>query len=220
MVRANKVRDSVKLLERVDKVARGAAMMTETQVERTFIDGTAELVPNYVLEQVCYDNFAWFGVPRYDDDELAFAREVKKTCPAGADCIGAKYDDDVAAWVEEASCKGTLPLNDFLVPLVHTTGFMAGSSDVGDVSWETPTAQIHVTAFISGAPGHSWQNVSSGGGTIGHKSLLHAGKVLAAAAIDLYEDPQLLGAAREEFDKRTRSGYVCPIEKDAVPTVI
>ena len=39
MVRANKVRDSVKLLARVDKIAEGAALMTETTFERIFIDG-------------------------------------------------------------------------------------------------------------------------------------------------------------------------------------
>jgi aminobenzoyl-glutamate utilization protein B len=38
MVRANKVTDSVKLLERVDKIAQGAALMTETRFDRTFID--------------------------------------------------------------------------------------------------------------------------------------------------------------------------------------
>ena len=97
---------------------------------------------------------------------------------------------------------------------------MAGSSDVGDVSWQTPTAQIHVAAFVSGAPGHSWQNVSCGGSSIGHKALLHAGMVLSGAAIDLYENPQLLEKARQEFAKRTRGGYVCPIEEGAVPVAV
>ena len=46
MVRANKLRDSIKLLARVDKIAQGAALMTETTMERQFIDGTAELLPN------------------------------------------------------------------------------------------------------------------------------------------------------------------------------
>ena len=84
----------------------------------------------------------------------------------------------------------------------------------------TPTAQIHCAGFVSGAPGHSWQNVSCGGSSIGHKALLLAGKVLALSAIDLYEKPELLKEARAEFEKRTESGYVCPIEEGAKPIAI
>lgn len=221
MVRANKVADSVKLLKRVDKIAQGAALMTETQFDRTFIDGTAELVPNFVLEELLYRNFSEIGAPAYTQEEQAFARAVKETCPADeAPGIGARFDTQAAKQVKELSASGTRPLNDFLAPLVHSTGFVPGSSDVGDVGWQTPTAQIHVSAFISGAPGHSWQNVSSGGSSIGDKALLHAGKVLSCAAIELYEDTGILKKAREEFEERTRGGYVCPIEPDAVPIAI
>ena len=115
---------------------------------------------------------------------------------------------------------GTIPINNYLMPLYHSTAFCAGSTDVGDVSWQTPTAQIQCAGFVSGAPGHSWQNVSCGGSSIGHKALLLAGKVLALSAIDLYEKPELLKEARAEFEKRTESGYVCPIEEGAKPITI
>jgi len=226
MVRANRVRDSVKLLARVDKIAQGAALMTETTVVRSFIDGTAELVPNYILEDVLYRNFSDIvketGLPAYTKEERVLAEQIKQLCPEGesAPGIGAMFDAQVQRYSREESQSGTKPLNDYLIPPVHTEGFVAGSTDVGDVSWQTPTAQIHVCAFVSGAPGHSWQNVSTGGSGIGDKALLLAGKVLAAAAVDLYEDPTLLRRAREEFEGRTADGYVCPIEKDAVPTVI
>ena len=221
MVRANKVRDSVKLLKRVDKIAQGAALMTETTFTRTFIDGTAELVPNFVLEELLQKCFEESGIPQFSKEEEAFAAEVKRTCPV---CehpgIGSAFDEDAAEYAYRESEAGQKPLNTFLMPLVHTTGFVAGSSDVGDVSWQTPTAQIHVTAFVSGAPGHSWQNVSCGGSSIGDKALLHAGKVLAKAAVELFENPALLKKAREEFEQRTKGGYVCPIEPDAVPAAI
>lgn len=226
MVRANKVRDSVKLLARVDKIAQGAALMTETQFERIFIDGTAELVPNYTLEEVLYRNFEEIlgteGFPAASAEEMELARQIKDQCPEGesAPGIGALFDENARRVAEKKSCSGTKALNDFLNPLVHTEGFVAGSTDVGDVSWQTPAAQIHVTAFVSGAPGHSWQNVSTGGSGIGDRALLLAGKVLAASAIDLLEDPSLLQDAREEFEKRTAEGYVCPIEKDAKPRTI
>ena len=110
-------------------------------------------------------------------------------------------------------------MNDFLLPLYQRDAFNPGSTDVGDVSWQTPTGQIHAAAWPNGAPGHSWQNVSIGRTDIGRRAALHAGKVLAAAAIDLLENPALLDAAKAEFERQTASGYTCPIPADAVPTV-
>lgn len=106
-------------------------------------------------------------------------------------------------------------MNDFLAPLYQGEAFSAGSTDVGDVSWQTPTAQIHVASWPNGCPGHSWQNVSCDGTSIGRKAAVHAAKVLAATAVDLYEEPDLIAEARAEFEKRTSSGYICPIPEDA-----
>ena len=41
-----------------------------------------------------------------------------------------------------------------------------------------------------------------------------------ASAIDLIEDPELLKAAREEFKRRAKGGYTCPIEPETVPTAL
>ena len=110
-------------------------------------------------------------------------------------------------------------MNDFLLPLYQGDVFRPGSTDVGDVSWQTPTAQIQVAAWPNGCPGHSWQNVSCDRTDIGHKAAVHAGKVLSAAAIDLFNEPAVLEAAKAEFCRRTAGGYVCPIPPDAVPIV-
>lgn len=225
MVRANQVRDTVRLLKRVDKIAQGAALMTETDLERVPIDGTAELVPNFTLEEALHKNFAELiereGLPDYTPEERALAEAIKTHCPVQPTPGNSPLlDSAVAALVREKTDGGRRALNDFLIPPVHSTGFVAGSTDVGDVSWQTPTAQIHTAAFVSGAPGHGWQNVSTGGSSIGDKALLLAGKVLAMTAIDMYEDPQLLEKARAEFNGRTKEGYVCPIEEGAVPRII
>ena len=110
-------------------------------------------------------------------------------------------------------------MNTFLMPLYQDKAFNPGSSDVGDVSWQCPTAQIHVAAWPNGCPGHSWQIVSCGQTELGHKAAVHAGKVLAAAAIDLLTDSSLLGEAKAEFKKRTAEGYTCPTPADAVPII-
>ena len=46
-----------------------------------------------------------------------------------------------------------------------------------------------------------------------------AAKVIAATAIDLFEDPELLAAAKAEFLEKTKSGFVSPIEDGAVPAI-
>ena len=221
MVRANKVRDSVALQARLDKIARGAALMTETTFDRVFIDGTAELVPNYTLERLLYRVFGEVGLPEYTPEEEALASALRATYDVRtAPGIGPSFDADIAREVEERTHGLADALCRFILPEYHGTGFVAGSTDVGDVSWQTPAAQVHCVTFPFGAAGHSWQNVSCGGGSIGHKGLVTAAKVLACAAIELMEDGDTLAAARAEFEKRTAGGYVCPIEADAVPTAI
>lgn len=221
MVRANKVRDSVKLLARVDKIAQGAALMTETSFDRQFIDGTAELVPNYTLEELLYRIFNEVGLPEYTAGERQLAEELRKTYDVPvAPGIAAGFDADIAADVAERTNGLSDALCGFIMPEYHSAGFVAGSTDVGDVSWQTPAAQVHCVTFPFGAAGHSWQNVSCGGTSLGHKGLINAAKIIACAAIELMNDPETLQKARDEFARRTKSGYVCPIEPDAVPTAI
>ncbi len=222
MVRANMVKDSVALLKRVDDIAKGAALMTGTEFERVFIDGTAELLPNFCLEKLLYENFKQVGVVKYNREETAYAAHLKAAFPpAGkAPGTGARFDSDIAAQVEELSQNMTKPFNDFLMPMYSGTGFTPGSTDVGDVSWLTPTAQIETATWPAGVPGHSWQIVACGKSSFAHRAMLCAGKVLAGAAIDLIEKPELLDEARAEFEKRSKGGYVCPIEEGAVPTAL
>ena len=52
--------------------------MTETSFERVFIDGTAELLPNFTLEKLMYDNFEKIGVVQHNDEERAFAASFEK----------------------------------------------------------------------------------------------------------------------------------------------
>lgn len=222
MVRANKVADSVKLQARVDDIAKGAALMTGTEYERVFIDGTAETLPNYTLEKLVHAAFEEVGVPQYSEEELAFAKALKMTFPPAHELpgVGAHYDAQIAKTVKALTQDNTRVMNDFLMPQFSGEGFMPGSTDVGDVSWQTPTAQVYVAAWPTGAPGHSWQVVSCGKTSLAHKAIACAGKVLAAAAIALIDDPALLKAAQDEHKTRAESGYVCPIEADAVPIAI
>ena len=222
MVRANKVKDTVALQKRVDDIAKGAALMTGTSFERVFIDGTAELLPNFTLEKALYRNLCAAGVPDYSEEDYALAAALRKSYP-GSGIVGidgVRFDPAIAKAVKELSQNGEKPINDFIPPLYSGTTFTPGSTDVGDVSWLTPTSQINTVCWPAGVPGHSWQIVACGKSGLAHKGMLYAAKVLAATAIDLFEDEVLLAAATAEFAERAAEGYTCPIEPDAVPIAL
>ena len=221
MVRSNTVPETRKLLDRVDNIAKAAAMMSETTLTRRFIDGTANTIDNQILEDILYKNFEEIELPEYTEEEWTFAKELKKSyftdeLPG----FGAIHNSEIARIVREKTDNGNMALNDFLMPKYHSSEQSMGSTDVGDVSWQTPTGQINTVTWTSGSPGHSWQNVSMGKSSIAHKGLFLAAKVLAATAFDLFEHPDVLEKAKEEFIIKTKDGYICPIEKDAVPTAI
>ena len=94
---------------------------------------------------------------------------------------------------------------------------MAGSTDVGDVSWVCPTAQVNTACYASGTPGHSWQLVAQGKAPVAHAAMLQAGRVMAGTAIDLFEAPELLEKAKAEHAARVGDGYVCPIPAGVKP---
>ena len=221
MVRSNHVSEAVELQQRVDRIAQGAALMTDTAFHRQFIDGLADTVTNHTLEKLLHENFAALGVPSYTQEELTFADRLAATYSDGDSVPGAgsRYSEDYARAVREQRERAGHAMNDFLLPLYQGDVFRPGSTDVGDVSWQTPTAQIQVAAWPNGCPGHSWQTVSCDRTSIGHKAALHAGKVLAGAVIDLLSAPALLEEAGAEFRSRTACGYTCPIPADAVPVV-
>lgn len=215
MVRSKLVRDALALTERVDKIADGAALMTETSYERVFIDGCSNTVPNHTLEKLCYDNMLALPMIEYTDEERAYADKLKATYETyGLPGISTIYDKNAEKYVADMTDGGKKPLNDFVVPLYSGYHFSAGSTDVGDVSWQTPTVQVYTACFTAGAPGHSWQNVSCGKTSIGHKGLIYAAKIMAASAVDLFENPELLAAAKAEFAESAAAGYTCPIPAD------
>ena len=221
MLRSDNVPNAKKLMDRLDNIARGAALMTDTTMERRFIDGTSDTVPNTTLEQAIYRNMHSLGVPTYTEAELSFAAALRETYPHST-LPGSvwKVDEECIEEIFRLTQEGTKPLNDFLMPYRTSNQSKFGSTDVGDVSYQTPTAQLTAVTWTSNAPGHSWQNVSIGKHSIAHKGMLYAGKILCATAIDLLENNTLLEAARQEWIRKTCDGYTCPIEEGTVPKIL
>ena len=218
MVRSDTVRNAKVLLNRVNNIAKGAALMTDTTVTKRQIDGTSDTLSNQVLERLIHSNLLAAPLPVYTEDEIVYAKQLKATfVPTGLPGTMTDQNPQVKKIVAEKTDNGHAALNNFIMPYVPSSIFCPGSTDVGDVSWLTPTAQFTAVTWPSGSPGHSWQNVSCGKTGIGHKGLLLAAKVLAGTAADLMSNPKHLQDARMEFHVTAADGYDCPIGKDLEP---
>ena len=219
MVRAETVRKAKALLARVNDIAKGAALMSGTTVTWHQLDGTSDTLSNTVLEQLLYDNLVEAPMPEYTQNEWDFAAKLRATYPhEGLPGDNVDTNPVLKKEIAKLSDKGNKDINDFVVPYYPANPYSPGSTDVGDVSWLTPTAQFNTATWPSKVPGHSWQVVATGKTGIAHKGLLYAAKVLAGAAADLMEKPEILKSAREEFSETAAAGYDCPIGPEVVPS--
>ena len=199
--------------------------MTGTRMEMQFVKACSNLVDNTVIEEILQKNLEEVERVPYTDEEIAFAEKIAATYGGQKlelDAVLSRYEKSRKSMVEEVVTPYLrAPLNDFILPLMDVETAMAGSTDVGDVSWVCPTAQIGTVTEAAGTPGHSWQEVAQGKASVAHKGMLYAGKVMAGAAIDLLEDPDKIEEAKKELKKRLGGGsYVPPIPKDVRPMAI
>lgn len=184
--------------ERVEDAARGAALGTGTTVDWEIIHGNYELLPNEALGRAMQANFDAVGGVVYDDAETQFAHELGRTF-----ITGRPLSLDLASSVQ--------PFN----PNAPT---MSGSTDVGDVSWAVPTMGLRAATWVPGTSAHSWQAVACGGMSIGHKGMHVAAKTLALTAADLFEQPDVLAAAKAEWQRRRGEDFhYVPLLGDRAP---
>ena len=191
--------ESVRALhKRVDRVAQGAALMTDTTVTSRVTSAYSSLITIPTLQATANETLHDIPVPEATEEELAFAAALQKTFP---------LDREQSALPPYANAvKEPAP------PVAH-----GGSTDTADVSWVTPTVQLHIGTSVVGTPGHSWQSVANNRGTFAKKSMLFAGKVVAGTLMRLIDDPSLVEKAKAEHAEKTGGIYICPIPTDLLP---
>jgi aminobenzoyl-glutamate utilization protein B len=81
-------------------------------------------------------------------------------------------------------------------------GVGSASTDAGDVSWVVPTAQFTAATFVPGVGAHTWQAAACAGTSIGRKGMVVAARTLALGAVELFQNPDEVQAARASFEKR------------------
>ncbi|MEL6676360.1 MAG: M20 family metallopeptidase [Bacteroidota bacterium] len=169
------------IFERVVKCAEGAALGTETRMEYEVIHGLYNLLPNVTLSRLMHKNLSQVGGFTYTEKEVAFAETIRTT-------LGDKLPE--------------ISSTEKVLPFENAVRKGAGSTDVGDVSWVTPTAGLRAATWVPGTPAHSWQAVACGGMSIGMKGMMVAAKTLALTAHDLFTDAEVLVKAQQELKEQ------------------
>jgi len=200
--------------ERVLKIAEGADLMAGTTHKVKFLTGVHNGMPNRPLAELIVANMREIGAPAYTDEELAWARELGKSVSR----------DQKRKGLARSHLPNAMSLLDVDIdtniydPYGEEIKGGGGSSDVADVAWNVPTQQFGTAYFVVGCPGHSWQHTAIGGTSIAHKSTIFASKVMATTVIDLLMNPELLKAAREDWEARMEGlTYKSPLPPDLKP---
>jgi len=173
----------------IKQIADGAALATQTRVVTLVYSGIYDLLPNRPLAERIQAHLERVGVPGFSEAEQAFARELQGNFgvePQGMATTTSPLPGDEPAF-----------------------GF---STDVGDVSWCTPTMGCGMPTVPLEIGMHTWAATACHGTSIGLKGAFHAARVLAASGVDILTDADLRQAARADFERRTNGKpYVSPL---------
>lgn len=186
-----------KYYNRILKIAKGAALATETTHKVHLITGVHEYLLNRPLQEAMQKNLDWVGAPEFTEEEQKFARTLQRN-------VG-KEETGFSARIE--------PLED------QPGAPEGGSTDVAEVSWLVPTAGFRIATAAQDVPWHSWATTACHGTEAGRKGAQIAAKVIAATGADLFTNMDLLKKAKQFFEKATTGKpYISPLDEGELTT--
>ena len=185
-VRADNHKDVEAYFKWINDIAKGAALMTRTQFDVHIDTDCHEIIPNTPLAELMLKNLEAVGAPKFTEEEQAFARRLQQPL------------------IEQFGTKFPLAIDEQIHPLSQSIKSGKGSTDVGDISWYIPTGGIRTACLVAKSPGHSWQNVACIGSTMGEKGVQYAAKVLSVSALELFENPEAIVAAKADWKSRMK----------------
>jgi aminobenzoyl-glutamate utilization protein B len=197
-ITADNIRENFATLQRV---AEGAAMMTDTTMSRRIIGAAYPRHFNKPIAEAMDRNIRAIGMPEWSDDDQAFARAFQEFMEA-EEITGLKTEvDEIGIPLEEPKS--------------------GGSDDIGDVSWNVPTVTLRFPSNIEGRTGHHWSSAIAMATPVAHKGATAGAKVVAATMLDLIQDQQLVEDAWSYFtDEQTANETYVPFIGDDDPPAI
>ena len=180
MIRANTVSDVDNLADRVSRIAKGATLMTDTEVKEERIVTYKDLITIPTLQALANEVMQSIPLPVATKEETEWAKKLQKS-----------FNKEVEG---EPFANIVLPP---APPVAH-----GGSTDTANVSHVCPTVQMHVGCWIKGTPGHSWQSATESKSDYAKRATIWAGKAVAGIAISLIADCDILKRAKEEHSAK------------------
>lgn len=216
-IRAPKMSDCDAILARIKKIAQGAALMTETDVNIKVFGGLHDNFPNPTASRILSDAFVAEGGPDFTEEEFAIARKFLDILSPQAREAAIKEGAKAEGISEEEFAKRPLitrvePVNDRVMERQYTA-----STDVGDVSYIVPTTQYSGTTSIPETGLHTWQFAAQVGTSIGDKGSIAVARAIARACAEVWENPEAVNTAKEELLEATGGVYVFPIPDGIEP---
>lgn len=211
LIRSRNNQSVKKLFERVCRIAKGAAMMTDTRVEIIFDKAVSHVVPNDTLSTFVSNTMQSIPLPHYNQDE-------KNYIDCYRSIIGENewYHDLGLLPAFETEKRENLckqhPYGDFILPYTPLDLIETASSDMGDVSQIVPLTQLHCACFCLGTQPHSWIQTAQGISNYALKGAMYASEILYQTCMHLFEDTSIIDKAHQEHQKRMKNiPYICPI---------
>jgi aminobenzoyl-glutamate utilization protein B len=187
--------------ETLQRVAEGAALMTDTTVTRRIVGAAYPCHFNRPIALAMDENIRAVGLPSWSEDDEEFARAFQSLMGIAEPTGLARELDDIGE------------PTDVLVS--------GGSDDIGDVSWNVPTVTLRFPSNIEGRTAHHWSSAIAMATPIAHKGATAGAMVMAATLIDLLREPELIDQAWEYFREEQGGGetYVPFITSDDAPAI-
>ncbi len=176
-----------------DRMAQGAALMTNTAVTSRVIGSAWPQHFNRPIAETMHTNIKAVGLPQWDEADQTLARAVQKELGQPERGLAIEIGPLSGAVVAEGNYGG-------------------GSDDIGDVSWTVPTVTIRYPANIPGLPGHHWSNAIASATPIAHKGATAGAKVVAMTGLDLLLRADLVAQSWDYFRTvQTKSTTYTPL---------
>src|SRR5699024_969967 len=161
LIRAPKVEQALDIFERMKQVAEGAALICGTSTTYDVLTGLSDFIPNYSLSNVLQEAMEEIGAPKFNEADFKQAAEFFQTL---SETEKEQVEKNVRKEFTATEAREVLqhPLDTVIHPLQYPGPTMPGSTDVGDLSYVTPTAQFTMATTSLGTTPHTWQMVAQG----------------------------------------------------------
>ncbi|WP_085522716.1 amidohydrolase [Tuberibacillus sp. Marseille-P3662] len=218
LIRAPRVHQVDDIFNRVKKIAEGAALMTDTELSIEFDKACSNYIPNRRLEKILYNNFQDVNIDQPTKDEVAFAKDIWSSL---SEAEQDNFLDSMKGfgYVGDGREFSGKYLSDAISSYHASNDILSGSTDVSDVSWVVPTAQLTSSTSTLGTHLHTWQMTTQGLSRYALRGTLRAAETMALTGLQVLTNPKDLEAIKEEFHQfRENNDYHCPIPKDVTPS--